>query len=295
MRPFRIKILVTASVFFLMASGEVTPQEPTRIVRRSPPFALGAEPRHRVTIEWTWIEQKVVWPTGSGSMRGLESWIIRDALGTTLAREDLDPRAGHEEAWASLVKGARRTFLLLGFSFYMSAPGTGTYYLIFGFDRSQKLRKVGEFHQVGRGLLNRLDAEGHVLLSEGRYVEIGESMNCYFEMTFRYEYDEAREAFVARNRCGPPEGLFLRERPPGQYTVSLFARPDSKVPQQEVKVTSSARLEFPEACVDTPPPTVECVGANPLAEGADRRQKRLDSPGRFLASRPWVRKLSSAR
>lgn len=232
-----------------------------QLVSRPGPFVLGPEPRHRLTVEL--IERELRRSTGGEPERTLESWTIRDELGAALARGDYpvafagERFEGTATARPWLVKGNRRTFLLLGIDLEPCNPACVSS-LVFGFDRAGKFRKLAHFELSGVGPAP--DASGQIGLLEGRYLETGPSLLEYFRLTFRYEWDEAREAFVARNRCGPPEGLrfqreLLEERPAGEDTVSLFARPDPKAPAQRVKVASVARIEFLEGCVDAPPPT----------------------------------------
>jgi hypothetical protein len=110
------------------------------------------------------------------------------------------------------------------------------------------------------------DATGTTLASERREtadysltVSAGVWLH-YFGMTFRYEYDEARAAFVARNRCSAVE-YAIQEYAAEQITelvrqgrnvITLFARATATSPAERITVAPTAKIHLLQACVDTP-------------------------------------------
>ena len=241
--------------------GAAEAQSPPAVERLGP-YDLDASPRGHLTVTVTYyVTPDEPNPLGQ---KTLESWTIRDAGGTVLATEHREKERG---PWvtlsAHLVKGARKRFLLLGFHSLPTAPGTGTTWVFFGFDRANKFRRLDAFDSHGAGIRNPKEPNGEISLTGGRFLDVGEWF-FYFGMTFHYEYDEGR-GFVAVNRCSAlgAENVTYRDdiaqdvraerARTGDNTVTLFASPVSTAPAERITVVVTARIQFFQACADAPP------------------------------------------
>ena len=239
--------------------------QPTKGIQRSGPFVLGGPPEQRLTVLAAYEEG----PPDPDPDRGrtLESWTVKDATGATLSHESRDVHRmpdGQFEYFVSLgahvVKGARKNFLLLQFYEEPSAPLGGTTYVFYGFDRKGRFRRLGEFVRFGDGVLNKPARDGIIALAQGRFVDLGVWLY-RFGMKFRYEYDEARDAFVARNRCSAvADPLTARAAEHiaelvenHANTLTLFARATPTAPTRQITLAPTAKIDYLQACVDAPP------------------------------------------
>ena len=265
----KTRYFVGAGVLVLLAGwggdGLVIGGEPTKVIERSGRFVLGDRPAERLTLLAAYEEEPP--NPDADQRRTLESWTVKDATGATLAHESRDVHRmpdGQFEFIVSLgahvVKGARKNFLLLQFWEEPSAPPGGSTYVFYGFDRNGRFRRLGEFVQFGAGILNKPGRDGVIALAEGRFIDLG-VWHYRFGMKFRYEYDAARDTFVARNRCSAvADPLTTRAAAhiaelagDNANRVTLFARATPMAPTRQITLAPTTKIDYLRACVDAPP------------------------------------------
>lgn len=236
------------------------------VSERLGPFPLGVDPEHRVRVVATYRE--IVGEQRPDFAKTLESWTVEDERGALLFRESTPAGDAGWSVWlsAALVTGPR-PFLLIRLEALPSAPSEGTTYLVFGFDRRDRFRRMGKFVKRGAGLRNPSDGTGRIALVNGRYLELGVWLH-YFGLTFRYAYDETQQEFVLQNRCGPAEDVSVDRQPaehagPARRTITLFARPEKGTRLKQITLVYPVALTVSEACVEVPP---ESTGAPPRGQ-----------------------------
>jgi len=255
-------------------------------VERLGPFVLGPAGQYRVTVVANYGEPS---DKSQDAEKTLTSWGIQDAKGVRLFHEVVDPER-HREEFASInviervmvLVGQRGRFLLVELSSLPSAPSGSAIYYVFGFNRAGRFRRVARLVQNGEGLRNRPAPDGQIRLAEGRYLELG-VWTSWFEMTFRYEYDERREEFVPQNRCSAvrefqvvPERI--EERVVRQDNIiTLYRQPDARAPTERIAVTPALKVRPLQACVGGAPGHVH------VGEGRLFLQIRIDG------KEGWVR------
>jgi hypothetical protein len=231
-------------------------------MERLGPFVLGPTARDRVTVVANYREPDTGWEE---EKKTLTSWMILDANGAQLFHQIVDSQRHPEEfaannviARATVLLGQQRRFLLVELFYLPSAPGGGLIYYVFGVDRTGKLRQLARLIQDGDGLRNRPGADGQMRLAEGRYLDLG-VWTSWFEMTFRYEYDEAREEFAPRNRCSAVRRVTIRreiveEHVAGRDNTILLHRDLQASPAEPITVTPTRQVQPLQACVSAAPP-----------------------------------------
>lgn len=249
--------LLIAGLAGVALAGAVQGRAPT--TERLGPFELGPGPERRLTVVAAYRTATNAPP---GDDKTLASWRIQDAAAAVLFERTIDHSQQDNESVAitraTVLHGPSRRFLLVELGYLPSAPSAGAVYHVFGFDRRGRLREMAKLAQYGKGVLNAPDAAGRLALAEGRYLDLG-VWTSWFAMTFRYAYDEGREAFVPHNRCAPVrEAVFSRElreelAARRDNVVALYARPEDPSPRERVVVTPAHRIEPLEACVPAPP------------------------------------------
>ncbi len=292
MRVRRGAMCVAVLIRALLGAADA---QPPSAVEHLGPYDLDGSPRGHLTVTATYyVTPHEPNPLGQ---KTLESWTIRDAGGTVLATEHREKDTG---PWltlsAHLVKGANKRFLLLGFDFLPTAPGTGTTWVFFGFDRANKFRRLDAFDISGEGIRNPQEPNGDISLTDGRFLDVGVWLH-YFGMIFHYEYDEERAAFVPVNRCSAAENVAYRDdiardvraerARAGDNTVTLFASPVLTAPAERITVAATARVEFLQACGEAPP-TLAHAGGQQFEEKA-WLEVRIDGKRGWVRHDDWER------
>ncbi len=242
-----------------------TPSPGGATTERFGPFLLGSLESLSVRVEATFLPDST--GTDPDDSRRLQSWRVTDQTGRILYEADrrsppapgqINDIDGMAAFSARALRGGSGRFLLVELGYSPSAPGSGLIYLVFGAGSKGNLRAVARFEQQGAGVKNEPSGGGEVLLSEGKYVDVG-VWTGYFEMTFRYEYDATSGRFVPTNNCSKvaevardPDVTAERVRA-GEDAVELFVSPDAKAHPERLKISAASSVEFLQACVPLAP------------------------------------------
>lgn len=244
----------------LLAAVPAGAQRVERYPEQFGPFALGAEPGHRLTVTGVYqrlLDAKEYWRSTT-----LEYWSIQSDSRAILARgrepTKTQPPGEFVEAWglsAYLLEGGGRPMLLLVFGVVPSPPTSGLLYRVFGFDRHGVFREALTLRPYGDGVMNPIEsARGTVRLAEGRYLDVSEWLGS-FALRIRYEYDEAAQRFLPRNTCGSPlKAAFDREamraalERGGDPRVALYDSPRAGASHRLVKLDEKSQVRLLQAC-----------------------------------------------
>ena len=220
------------------------------------PFALGPAPGQRLTV----IANYAPAAKPFDDELTVTTWSIRDATGTTLFHQVIDPEKHPEQfatvtiiSSAGVLVGSHRRFLLIDTAEEPSAPPGGSGYLVFGFERAGKLKQVARLTTDGPGLMKKPGPTGEVPLNDGRYFDVAE-WTSWFYTTSRYEYDDATEAFVTKNRCSSARDAtfspeMLQERIAERDNVITLRRSmDTTSPAERITVTPASKVQLLQAC-----------------------------------------------
>lgn len=244
----------TVLALAVLLAGPALAATPLRVSTETyGPVALGDQPDRIVTVEATY-EEVVAAPTAVWR-RTVTRLRFRDQGGRLLSQETLETRfvsgQGFDEensvGPALELRGKTRRFLLLAQHFEPSAPSGGTNFLVYGFDRQGRFRRLGSPIQgSGKVIRNPTDASGKViLLREGRYLDVSQWTG-NFDLILPQEFKEEQEQFMTAALCGKVE--VMPETPP-EGMVTLYRGPGPRYPTKAVKVTPASKIQFLEGCV----------------------------------------------
>jgi hypothetical protein len=249
-------VIVGIALITTTGDGPAFQGTPPSKVEKLGPFMLGPAPSQRLTL----IANYRPAPKPFEGDQTLAVWTIQDATGATLFRQVIDPEK-HPERFADVtiiqsvgvLVGQCRRFLLVEMGQEPSAPPGGSSYLVFAFDRAGKLKQFARLVTDGPGLMKKPGPTGEIPLNDGRFLDVAE-WTSWFYMTYRYEYDDARETFVSNTRCSPVRdatlsGEALQERIAERDNVITLRRSmDATSSGQRIAVNAATKVQLLQAC-----------------------------------------------